>query len=58
MMLHGFVDSDRVGDARDNKSTSGCSFSLGFKSDIFVQQEAIISGIEFSRGKVHGNQHC
>ena len=28
--LHGYVDSDCVGSAKDEKSTSGCCFSLGF----------------------------
>ena len=28
--LHGYVDSDWGGSAKDRKSTSGCCFSLGF----------------------------
>jgi hypothetical protein len=47
--LHGFSDSDWVSSDTDQKSTSGCCFSLGSSNNFLVQQEADFSSTEFSR---------
>ena len=50
--LHGYVDSNWAGRGTGRKSTSGFLVQFGILHDLLVQQEAIMCGVEYNRGRV------